>query len=237
MHILELISNRPSTFIELVELMNSNKTTIYRFLTTLETLGYIKKNEDHRYYLTSKFHSIGMNNYFIESIKPYLKKLAHDVKESIVIATYSNNQVYYLEKIESPLAHRIVVTPGESAPLYCVASGKLFLAHLTDEELEKYFKKVQLRAITGNTITSKEQLINEIKKIRKQGFAVDHEEWQPYLRGVAFPIYNHSKQMIASLAIAGVSYRLTEEKLTTVVPKGLKTAELISNLLRIFKRS
>lgn len=238
--ILEQIADRPSTFTELIQLMNSNKATIHRFLTTFENLGYIKKHDDDRYHMTTKLHSIGMKNYFqlhfLDIIKPYLIDFANEVKESTVIASYSNDKVHYLEKIESPSALRIVVSPGESAPLYCVASGKLYLAHFTDDELESYLDREPLKEITENTILSKEKFRNEIAKIRKQGFAVDNEEWQQYLTGIAFPIYDNTNQMVASLCIAGVSYRMTEEKIRTVVPKAMELSEKISNLIGNQKR-
>jgi DNA-binding IclR family transcriptional regulator len=235
LRILEEISEKPRSFFELIDLMNSNKATIHRFVTTLEKEGYIFKNHDDRYQLTQKLHSLGKKGVeqynLLEIAKPFLVTLANEANESAVISSFTNDTVYYLDKIESPSALRIVVEPGKGAPLYCVASGKLYLAHLDDEELEAYFTRQPLLPITKNTITSIEQMKDEIIKIREQGFAVDHEEWEEYLRGVAFPIYDYSNKMVAALSIAGVSYRFTVEKVFSIVGEATEIAKQISKLL------
>lgn len=215
--------------------MSSNKATIHRFVTTLEKQGYIFKNQSDRYQLTQKIHSLGKKGIeqynLLEIAKPFLVKLANESNESAVISSFSNDNVYYLDKMESPSALRIVVEPGKAAPLYSVASGKLYLAHLNQEELEAYFNRQPLIAITKNTITSFDQMKDELIKINEQGFAIDHEEWEEYLRGIAFPIYDYSNKMVAALSIAGVSYRFTVEKAFSIVDKAAEIAKQISKLL------
>lgn len=215
--------------------MNSNKATIHRFVTTLEKQGYIFKNQYDRYQLTQKLHSLGKKGIeqysLLEIAKPFLIKLANEANESAVISSFEKDNVYYLDKIESPSALRIVVEPGKAAPLYSVASGKLYLAHLGEEELEAYFTRQTLTAITKNTITNIDLMKDELKKIREQGFAIDHEEWEEYLRGVAFPIYDYSNNMVAALSIAGVSYRFTLEKVYSIAGEASVIAKKISRLL------
>lgn len=240
LRILEEIAEKPKSFFELIDIMNSNKATIHRFVTTLEKQGYIFKNQDDRYQLTQKLHSLAMQAMekynLLEIAKPFLVKLANKSNESAVISSFTNDTVYYLDKIESPSALRIVVEPGEGAPLYCVASGKLYLAHLDDEEVEAYFNRQPLIGITKNTITRIDQMKGEIMKIREQGFAVDHEEWNEYLRGVAFPIYDYSNKMVAALSIAGVSYRFTIQKVFEIEKEATEIAKQISKLLGYVER-
>nr|WP_263327759.1 IclR family transcriptional regulator [Neobacillus sp. Marseille-Q6967] len=235
LRILEAIADKPKTFFEIIDVMNSNKATIHRFVTTLEKQGYIFKNQYDRYQLTQKLHSLGKKGIeqynLLEIAKPFLINLAYKANESAVISSFEKDKVYYLDKIESPSALRIVVESGKAAPLYCVASGKLYLAHLEEDELEAYFTRQPLTAITKNTITSINQMKTEIKKIREQGFAIDHEEWEEYLRGVAFPIYDYSNKMVAALSIAGVSYRFTLEKVYSIVGEATEIAKKISRLL------
>lgn len=233
MMILEEIAERPKTFSELVVLMKSNKATIHRFVSTLENLGYISKDARLRYQLTSKVYSMVTRNVFQYKLRevaiPYLQMLANEIEESTAIATYTGDDVYYLDKVESSAAAlRIVVEPGKTAPLYCVASGKLYLAHLSERELEAYFERQQLKAFTENTITSREALREEIAKIKVNGYALDREEWEKYLQGMAFPIYDYSRNLVAALGVAGFSYRLTDEKISLIVEKATKIASEIS---------
>ncbi|MBM7703562.1 DNA-binding IclR family transcriptional regulator [Bacillus iocasae] len=220
--------------------MNSNKATIHRFMTTLENLGYVTKNQQDKYQIAPKFHTLvnkGAEQYnLLEIAKPYLTQFAYEINESVLLAGYINNTVYYMDKIESPSALRIVVEPGKTAPLYSVASGKLYLAHVTDEEVEEYVNTYPLTQITSNTITCKEAMKQELREIRRKGYAVDHEEWEEYLRGVAFPIYDYTNQLVSALCIAGVSYRFTKEKVTCIAPKAAEMAADISRLLGYVKK-
>jgi IclR family transcriptional regulator, KDG regulon repressor len=235
MRILELIAERPRSFSELIDLMNSNKATIYRFITSLEDQGYVYKNHNERYQLTLKLYSVGkkeIDRYNLHEIaKPFLIKLVTEVKETVVISSFTNDAVYYLDKIESPSALRIVVEPGQTAPLYCVASGKLYLAHFSDEQLDDYFNRQKLSPFTRNTITSIDTMKDEILKVRNCGFAIDNEEWEEYLRGVAFPIYDYSNKMVAALSISGVSYRFTDKIIYSIVDEVSQIAMKISGLL------
>jgi DNA-binding IclR family transcriptional regulator len=235
MRILELIAERPRSFSELIDLMNSNKATIYRFITSLEDQGYVYKNHNECYQLTLKLYSVGkkeIDRYNLHEIaKPFLIKLVTEVKETVVISSFTNDAVYYLDKIESPSALRIVVEPGQTAPLYCVASGKLYLAHFSDEQLDDYFNRQKLSPFTRNTITSIDTMKDEILKVRNCGFAIDNEEWEEYLRGVAFPIYDYSNKMVAALSISGVSYRFTDKIIYSIVDEVSQIAMKISGLL------
>jgi DNA-binding IclR family transcriptional regulator len=235
MRILELIAERPRSFSELIDLMNSNKATIYRFITSLEDQGYVYKNHNERFQLTLKLYSVGkkeIDRYNLHEIaKPFLIKLVTEVKETVVISSFTNDAVYYLDKIESPSALRIVVEPGQTAPLYCVASGKLYLAHFSDEQLDDYFNRQKLSPFTRNTITSIDTMKDEILKVRNCGFAIDNEEWEEYLRGVAFPIYDYSNKMVAALSISGVSYRFTDKIIYSIVDEVSQIAMKISGLL------
>ncbi len=235
MRILEALSDEPRSFFELIDLMDSNKATIHRLITTLEELDYIYKNENNRYQLTLKLYSLGKKEMerhdLLKKARPFLLKLVDEVKETVVISTFTRDTVYYLDKFEWHSALRIVVEPGKTAPLYCVASGKLYLSHFSEEELADYFAKQSLLPFTETTITNADKLREEIAKIRQQGFAIDNEEWEEYLRGVAVPIYDFSNRMVAALSISGVSYRFSEEKITSIVDEVAQIANEISRLL------
>jgi IclR family transcriptional regulator, KDG regulon repressor len=235
MRILEAIAEKPRSFSELIDLMNSNKATIYRFITTLENQGYIYKNQNDRYQLTLKLYALGKKEIerynLLEVAKPFLVELVNKVNETVVISSFTNDAVHFLDKIEWNSTLRIVVEPGNSAPLYCVASGKLYLSHFSDEQLDDYFNRQELSPFTSNTITNIDEMKAEIAKIRSCNYAIDNQEWEEYLRGMAFPIYDYSNTMVAALSISGVSHRFSDEKIFSIVGEGAQIARKISGLL------
>lgn len=219
-NLLEHLANQPCSFNELIHLMNSNKATVYRFLSTLESLGYVEKNPSDLYQLSYRFiqltSKMTMEANMIQMARPFMKKLLERVEESVLLAGFTGHEVRYLDKVESSQALRIVLEPGKQVPLYTVASGKLYLSQLPEEELDRYLNMVPLVPSTKHTIADPVQLLEQLENIRQQQYAVDHEEWEEGIKGVAFPIWDGGNRLVAALCIAGVSYRFTDEKIESI---------------------
>ncbi|WP_286166095.1 IclR family transcriptional regulator [Peribacillus frigoritolerans] len=233
--ILEVIAQKPMTFIELVEKLDSNKATVHRFLSSLEQLGYITKNNQEKFILSQKWFQLAFQAQdqldIVETARPFLESIAYKVQESVLLAQYLGDQVLYVEKVETNLAARIVLDVGKQAPLHCVASGKLYLAHLSPQLLERYLSKNPLKSFTENTITEKESLLPELKKIYERGYATDQEEWEKGLKGISFPIFNGRKELAGALCIAGLAFRFTDEQIEDIIEPALCATQEISKRL------
>jgi DNA-binding IclR family transcriptional regulator len=231
-YLIEHLAEQPRSFNELIHLMNSNKATIHRFLSTLESLGYINKNPFDLYELSYRFFQLASSMTaeasVIQAARPFMKKLLECAGESVLLAGFSTHEVRYLDKVESSQALRIVLQPGELVPFYPVASGKLYLSQLTEEELERYLDMVPLVPFTRHTIVERSRLLEQLEEIRERRYAVDHEEWQEGIKGAAFPIWDGQNRLAAALCIAGVSYRFTDEKIENIRKKAASIAGDIS---------
>jgi IclR family transcriptional regulator, acetate operon repressor len=73
--------------------------------------------------------------------------------------------------------------------------------------------RIELKAITPNTITDRGRFRQELQTVRSRGYAVDDEETFPGVRCVASPIHDHSHQVIAAMGISGPSSRLSMERM------------------------
>ncbi|TCP20700.1 IclR family transcriptional regulator [Scopulibacillus darangshiensis] len=223
--ILELLAEKPLTAKKIVELLDMNKSTLHRFLYTLEIQNYIERNHNNEYQLSQKIIRLGLmaqNNLELSQVgKPFLIQMAERFGESCLLGSLDHDKVFYMDKVESANTVRIVLDAGQSAPLYTVASGKVFLAAMSQQHLRRYLETNELKSMTKNTITDKSQLLDEIKKIREKGYAIDNEELEAGLRGIAVPVRNYTGNTIAALCVAGVSMRFSQEK-----------AELISEDLK-----
>ncbi|MCM3568502.1 IclR family transcriptional regulator [Neobacillus mesonae] len=230
--LVEMIAEQPMTFTEMMTKAGSNKATLYRFLSTFERLGYVKKNQQEKYHLSQQWFQIALKASshldIIQIARPYLESITETVNESSFLAQLSFEQVQYVEKIESKSAARIVVNIGRKAPLYCVASGKLFLAHFDEKQLEDYFARNELKPMTANTITRKQDLLKELVNIRTNGYAVDDEEWEEGLKGISFPIYNARQEMVFALSVSALSYRFSEDIMEQSIKLGLEAVKEIS---------
>lgn len=221
MKILELLAEKGELSVaEAANHLDLNRSTCHRFLVTLRELGYVVQNTLHHYRLSFLIFELGnkvANCLQVRQIAhPYLKELSNLFNETINLGYWDNNEIIHLEKIDSSEILRIDPGIGSRVPAYCAGLGKAILAFLPDEDLNSFLKSVPLKPMTQNTITNKEDLLKELGRIRKQGFATDHEELCIGLRCVGTPVFDYTNYPSYSVSVAGPSSRMTKEKITVM---------------------
>lgn len=200
--------------------LGMNRSTCHRFLVTLRELGYVVQNTLSHYRLSFRIFELGnkvANRLQVRrTAYPYLQELSNLFNETINLGYWDNNEIIHLDKINSSEILRMDPGIGSRVPAHCTALGKAILAYLPDEDLTNFLKSVPLRDVTPNTITKKDKLVQELERIRKQGFATDSEELCIGLRCVASPVFNYKNYPSYSVSVAGPSSRMTKEKLTVM---------------------
>ena len=222
--ILEILSNSQKCGVsELARTLGCQKGTVFRLLSTLKKEGYIIQDEEsEKYYLSLKLFKIGSHRVnsldFNMAALPVITQLSQETKETIHLCTVENDQLVYIQKIESTYALKVTMMSrvGESTPLYCTGVGKVLLANQGTEKIQRYLKNTELQKFTENTIVSQHDLIIELDKIRSAGIAYDNEEHELGVRCVAAPIFNQVGNTIAALSISGPTVRMVDEKLESM---------------------
>lgn len=191
---------------ELSEALDINKSTAYRILAQLGKHGYIdKNNETKRYKLGIKF--IEIANHIIQDFKiieiaaPYIDKINSVTKETIHLAQLVGDEVVYVDKRESLNPIRLHSQIGKATQWHCTGVGKVILAFQSEDFLEKILASINLRKFTEHTITNREQFISELELIKKQGYAMDREEYQENVGCIAAPILDSSNKVFASISV------------------------------------
>lgn len=91
-------------------------------------------------------------------------------------------------KVESPSNYFIISSrAGSKLPMHASASGKVFLANMSSEELEEFLDKYKFTKLTDNTITNKKQLMKCLQEIRNQGYSIENEEIEEGAYSIAPP--------------------------------------------------
>jgi DNA-binding IclR family transcriptional regulator len=153
-----------------------------------------------------------LNNSDIVTVsKPFLEKLSQEVNETVHLCIEDRGEVVYIDKIESTQTIRMYSRVGSRAPMYCTGVGKILLSDKNPDVFEEIVSKINFIPKTPSTITSKEQFIEEIEKVKSQGYALDNAENEIVLRCIAAPIFDHKGKIIASFSISGPSNRVTLE--------------------------
>jgi IclR family KDG regulon transcriptional repressor len=138
--------------------------------------------------------------------------------------------VLYINKMESSKAVRMSSSVGSRAPAHCTSAGKALLAYQAPELLNQLIA-AGLKAYTPGSITSADALRAELAAVRSRGYAIDDEESEIGLRGVAAPIRNHSGAVVAAIGMAAPVQRMSKKLLQACVPSVTGAAETISRRL------
>jgi len=136
-----------------------------------------------------------------------------------------------VERLESEKNVRVVARVGRYLPLHAGSAGKLFLAYLSEEKREEILKNEPREPFTEFTLTDPDELRQQAKIIRQQGYSVSHGEWTIDASGVAAPIFNQRGQMVAALTVSGPTQRFIPESVDRFTKTCTRTALQISRLL------
>ncbi|MBS3787773.1 IclR family transcriptional regulator [Candidatus Bipolaricaulota bacterium] len=208
---------------EIAQGFEVNPGSLYPILHTLENHGYLKRDEDKLYSLGLVFAQKGslvlerLN--IAEEARPELEKLRDETKKTVHLGYFNENQVVYIDKVESRGGIRMYSSPGKSAPLHATALGKVTLAFLPDEQLEEIISSLDLEPFTDETVTSPDKLREELETIKKQGYAVDDEEFEKGIKCIAIPIYNHSGKVKAAISVTGLSAQTKVEEISPLIKR------------------
>ncbi len=160
---------------------------------------------------------------------PVMVRLQEQTRETISLYVLEGNERVCVERLESPETVRIVARVGRRIPLYAGSAGKAFLAFMAKEKAEQILNETELIPMTKETITNKEALWENLKKIRNQGFAVSKGEWILEASGVAAPVFDQSGKIAAALTVSGPTQRFSEDRIREISGLVKDGADLISS--------
>lgn len=220
---------------EISEMLGIHKSTIHALLITMEDEGFISKNEETgKYFLSYKLHRLGnvvLNNISIDSVaRPFMKMLRDATGQSAALNIKVDDKRLVLSVCEVDDPVKIYLKPGEALSLHSNAAGKVLLADMKDSEIEELIDRVGLEAMTPNTITEKDHLLEEISSVRKNGYAVCSGE-SKWAGSVSAPIYDAYGKVVASLCIYGPIQEYNEENMENYIGMCKHYAEKISAVM------
>lgn len=202
---------------QLAKEVGLTKSTTHRLLSTMVNMNYVSQSDESGRYklgLQVLFLSKDLlyNSSIVSTAKNSLERLSKEVNENVHLCIEDNGEIIYIDKIESKQqAIKMSSQIGSRMPMYCTGVGKVLLSGMNQEQRDNIISKTDFQRKTQHTITSKEDLIQEIEEIKVRGFALDNAENEEFIRCIAFPIYDHTGRIIASFSISGLTERMTDE--------------------------
>tara|TARA_B000000441_G_C21615672_1_gene274416 strand:- start:183 stop:689 length:507 start_codon:yes stop_codon:yes gene_type:complete len=157
-----------------------------------------------------------------------MRTLRDHTKESILCGTLLGHEGVVLEQVEGLHSFSFRIKPGLRFPLHTAAPGKLFLAHMSDQDRSDYLDGATFKKFTPNTLTSESALMKEVKLAKQEGYAFDREEEMIGQFCVASGVFNRSGRLIGAIWLVAPSSRVRSSDLHSFAIKVRECAERIS---------
>ena len=203
----------------------------------LESEGYLQPRLDGRGYLAGRRLSnmaLGIfsnNDHWRTERHAILQRLSEDLGETCNISIPDGSQMIYFDRVESHWPLRIQLQKNDRVPVYCTASGKLFLNNLPSSKRTRLLSKLDFEQYTPNTLTDLEALKKELKRLRQADIGVDNEEFMQGMVAVAVPLKNSDGQFYGALAMHAPSARMTLEVAMRHLPRMKQAAVELIDLI------
>ena len=197
-----------------------HNSTAFHLAKTLVSLGYLRQERGTKRYRVGRplFALAASCLDEIELVNvatPILEELARESGESAHFAVRMGDAVVVIARTSGPGAFQLTDRVGVVRPAHCTALGKIILASLRQDQLERFLARAELTPSTERSITEIPRLQREIDAVRASGIAFDDGEFNLEVRCVAVPVNDFTGQTIGALGISGPVWRLTIQALQT----------------------
>jgi IclR family pca regulon transcriptional regulator len=221
------------TLTEVAKRTDLTRATTRRFLMTLEELGYVR-SDGRDFSLTPLVLQLGyayLSGLSLSQVaQPHLQDLSTTLSESTSAAVLDGADIVYVARVSARRIMTVGINVGTRFPAYATSMGRVLLAGLSKAELDAYLNFVPLVALTPRTISTRGALLDELEKVRDQGWAMVDQELEVGLMSMAAPIHDRSGRVVAAVNVSlpaqnGMSGRESVDKVRKAL---MRTAEAIS---------
>jgi IclR family pca regulon transcriptional regulator len=181
------------------------RAVVRRFLLTLVELGYVR-NDGGQFSLRPRVLALG-HSYLAslslpEVAQPQMRDLAALTGESVSLAVLDEDEIVYVAQVTAARPMSVRIDVGTRFPAYATAMGRVLIAAQSDDWIDRYLARVDLRPFTPYTITSPTQLREVLLAVRRDGYAHVGQELDFSLRALATAIRDGAGATIAALNIS-----------------------------------
>jgi DNA-binding IclR family transcriptional regulator len=214
---------------ELSRKLKLHKNNVFRLLATLETRGYVEQDRSTGNYrlgirtfeVASVFlHHLGL----VQQARGVLEQLSSDTGETAYLANLDGPAVVCLDMVETRQAVRVVSQLGRRLPAHASALGKAQLAYRPREELDQLWRRMDRDAATPRAAQDVARFAEELDRVATAEVAIEDEELQPGVRGVAAPVRDYARRVVGALGVSGPGSRLSLDRLEREVAPRVKAA-------------
>lgn len=221
-------SNEGLTIADIARLTGLDRATARRCVITLVHTGYATAN-GRLYTLTPKVLRLSaayLNAPLPSLIQPSLENVAEKLHESCSASVLDGGEIVYIARAAQLRVMSIGLNTGSRLPAYCSSMGRVLLAALPEDEARERLEASDRIKRTEKTLTDIDDLLQELERVRRNGYAINDQELEVGLRSIAVPVYNMAGDVVAALNVGvQAARRSTKDLKTDILPILLEEQE------------
>ncbi len=222
-------ADRPVSSAYLAEELGLPKATVHRIAQQLEVEGVLQREPGGKRFTGGKrLRKLALSTLSNSVLSAHrtaiLQALSEETGETCNLTVLEGSEIVYLERIETNWPYRIHLPVGSRLPLYCTATGKLFLANMSPALRNRVLNSLELIPHTDRTVSEPGALQAQLEKIAEEGVGLDSGEYLEGMVSIAVPVINESNQMRFAIAVHAPSERKSLSELRQYLPAMRKAA-------------
>lgn len=243
LRIIEFLAENPigAGITEISKSLGLSKGTVHRLISTLKERDFAYQSSNTELYRLSYkilylYNCISNNIDMFKVSRPIIRKFADKVDATVHLATLDEKRsnIVYIDRIEPMNSQKPFVMSsrvGKKAPCYCTAAGKMLLSQYSDDEIRDIMKGEEYKTYTDKTIKNIDEFLEEIHKVRKQGYALDENEYDHGIICISIPIYNSNGKIDFAMSVTGLILYTKAEELINLKDQLDEVSRKVSNAI------
>ena len=243
LRIIEFLAENPTGagITEISKSLGLSKGTVHRLISTLKERDFAYQSSNTELYRLSYkilylYNCISNNIDMFKVSRPIIRKFADKVDATVHLATLDEKRsnIVYIDRIEPMNSQKLFVMSsrvGKKAPCYCTAAGKMLLSQYSDDEIRDIMNGEEYKTYTDKTIKNIDEFLEEIHKVRKQGYALDENEYDHGIICISIPIYNSNDKIDFAMSVTGLILYTKAEELINLKDQLDEVSRKVSNAI------
>lgn len=235
LRVLTALADEPATATAVAAMTGASLSTALRLLQLLESEGFARRDDAGRYHLGTHLLKIAYQRVASMDIRevaaPVLRELNQQTGHTVHLGYFENRTVLYIDKYTGTAPVQMYSRIGLPAPLHCTAMGKVTAAYLPASERAALATDLDYTRFTERTITSAEAYIDELARVRQQGYAVNGGEHEDVISAVAAAIMQPDGRVQYGIDVAVPNILVSEDELRALAPRVVSAAATIQERL------
>ncbi|OZM77502.1 IclR family transcriptional regulator [Pseudonocardia sp. MH-G8] len=217
MAVLELLAEAPDELSlgDIAARLELNKSTCHRILTTLAAGDFVERPSPGTYRLGIGAFRVGSamarRLTVRERALPAMRELYRHSGETVFLLVLRGDEAVCVERLDGRYASTHTLRVGGTLPLHLGAGPRLLLSALPDEQVEGYLAG-PLQRRTSPTQATAEQLREEVRRIRADGYATSRDDVELGVKALSVPVRDHTGATVGALSLSGLTAHLPDSE-------------------------